>query len=91
MVAKPVLANEGGVSELHTLITPPLVSKVPGSKSTIFTVMLSVTVQPPVKDTVTVMISPSLKSAPFTVIELVVVGEPSKSICTGVVVLDFLQ
>ena len=53
--------------------------------------MLSVTVQPPVYETVTVIMSPSDRSAPLTVREFEAVGEPSRSIATGVDVLDLLQ
>ncbi len=90
-VPKLVLDKLGGVSELQTFILPPLVLKVPGSRSTMLTVKLSVTEHPPVKDTVTVIISPSLRSFPSTVIVFVVVGDPSKSTKTGVAALDFLQ
>ena len=56
-----------------------------------FTVILSVTLQNPVYETVTVIISPSERVSPFTVSELVLVGDPPKATATGVVVLDLVQ
>ena len=53
--------------------------------------ILSVTLQNPVYETVTVIISPSERVNPLTVNEFVLVGDPPKATATGVAVLDLFQ
>jgi hypothetical protein len=80
-----------GISLEHTFTTAGTTSIVPGSISIILTVILSVTLQNPVYETVTVITSPSERVNPLTVNEFVLVGDPPKATATGVVVLDLLQ
>ena len=80
-----------GISLEQTSTTAGTTSMVPGSISIIFTVILSVTLQYPVYETVTVMISPSDIVSPLTVNEFVFVGDPPNATATGVVALDLLQ
>ena len=81
-----------GISLEQTSTTAGTTSIVPGSISIILTTgILSVTLQDPVYETVTVIISPSERVNPLTVNEFVLVGDPPKAIATGVAVLDLLQ